>query len=117
MDGTAIIGIFAGYVLDPGYKWSGQYKVWALEDFEKYDLSKKSKCLTTSMQSPHIVKALQPATEGLVFPLKQEYDRANLTLEGVSQSASKELQLGEMPGDFNPEDHSPPRGRVTSGLS
>ena len=45
MEPTSLTGIFAGYEMAPGCKWSGIYMVWTLEEFADMDLSTKSSIL------------------------------------------------------------------------
>ena len=42
MEPTSITGVFAGYELSYGCRWSGIYMVWSLEEFVDIDLSSKS---------------------------------------------------------------------------
>ena len=39
MEPTSIIGVFAGYELVPGCRWSGMYMVWSLEECTSMDFS------------------------------------------------------------------------------
>ena len=41
MEPTLITGVFAGYELSSGCRWSGIYMVWSLEEFVGIDLSSK----------------------------------------------------------------------------
>ena len=38
MEPTSIAGVFAGYELSSGCRWSGIYMVWSLEEFIDIDL-------------------------------------------------------------------------------
>ena len=51
------------------------------------EVSTKSSALSRRMRIHHTAKALHLPDEGIVFPLKSEYDRANYTLEAVRQSS------------------------------
>ena len=82
--GDAIDGIFAGYELGPGYTWHGLYRVWALKDFVDTDLSKFGGVVSHRQRALHKVKALELPKMGIHFPLKQEYDRKNHSLEGLN---------------------------------
>ena len=39
MEPTSITGVFVGYELASGCRWSGTYMVWSLEEFADIDLS------------------------------------------------------------------------------
>ena len=43
---------------------------------------------------PHLVKQLEVAHEGIVFPLRDEYRRVNYTLEGRKESSIKAGDFG-----------------------
>ena len=60
--------------------------VWTLEEFAGMDLSTKSSILSRRSRRPHKTKVVNMPDEGIRFPLKSEYDRANNTLEGIRQS-------------------------------
>ena len=83
---TTRIGVFAGYVLNPGYSWSKSYLVWDLTDFVDMDFRVDAKALRNEHRSPSVTQEVWLADEGITFPLKQAYDRANGTLEGVASS-------------------------------
>ena len=68
MEPAAITGIFAGYELTPGCKWSGMYMVWSLEDFAEMDLSTKSSSLSRRYRRPHEIKVVDLPDEVICFP-------------------------------------------------
>ena len=45
MEPTSILGVFAGYELSSGCRWSGIYMVWSLEEFIDIDLSSKKQLI------------------------------------------------------------------------
>ena len=49
MEPTSITGVFVGYELASGCRWSGSYMVWSLEEFVDIDLSSKS-CMLARKQ-------------------------------------------------------------------
>ena len=65
--------------------------VWSLEEFVDIDLSSKSSLLARNQRKPHKTKAIEMPKEGIVFPLKSEYDIANSTLEGLRQTSPPSL--------------------------
>ena len=76
-------GVFAGYAMTLGYGWSGIYLVWKLEDFTNVELRQKSHVINRRLLLQHIVRELEQIEEGIVYPLKAEYERVNNTLEGL----------------------------------
>ena len=72
MEPTSIIGVFAGYELASGCRWSGIYMVWSLEAFVDIVLSSKSCMLARKQRKPHKTKAVEFLEEGICFPLKSE---------------------------------------------
>ena len=80
---SAIVGVFAGYAMTPGYGWSGIYLVWKLEDFTNVEWRQNSHVINIMLLLQHIVRELEQIEEGIVYPLKAEYERVNNTLEGL----------------------------------
>jgi hypothetical protein len=91
MEPTSIAGVFAGYELYSGCRWSGIYMVWSLEEFTDIDLSSKSSLLARKQRKRHKTKAIEMPKEGICFPLKSESDHANSTLEGLRQTSPPSL--------------------------
>ena len=58
METASIAGIFAGYELSSGCRWSGIYMVWSLEEYVDIDLSSKSSLLARKQRKPHKTKAI-----------------------------------------------------------
>ena len=110
MEPTSMTGVFAGYELASGYRWSGIYMVWSLDEFIHIDLSVKESGLSRRQRKPHKIKAIDLPDEGIVFPLKSEYDRINHSLEGLrEQRDASALDLPDT-GDVvvhvvQPKDH------------
>ena len=88
-DPKGLIGVFAGYVVEAGQKWSRKMLVWNLVDFKKVNLAFDCEGVPMLLQRPHIterVELLSPIT----FPLKSEYERMNGTIEGVNSIADRD---------------------------
>ena len=66
-------GVFAGYEVGPGQRWSRKYKVWALCDWRSPFQSSKS---------PHVTERIE-LKEPLEFPCKGDYEKINATIEGL----------------------------------
>ncbi|MFM7990374.1 MAG: hypothetical protein ACKPKO_64765, partial [Candidatus Fonsibacter sp.] len=94
MEPTSLTGVLAGYVLALGYRWSSIYVVWSLDEFIHTDLSMKESGLSRRHRKPHKIKAINLLEEGIVFPLKSQYDRINHFLEGIREHrAASALEL------------------------
>ena len=81
-DPKGILGIFPGYEITTGVKWSRLYKVWAASDMTKqnypFDFIEKLK-----LKHPHLTERIAmhlPVT----FPCKEVYERMNTTLDGLA---------------------------------
>ena len=93
----AIVGVFAGYETTPGYGWSGIYLAWRLEESAGMDLMQNSHVIARRQLVPYVVRELEIAEEGIVYPLKAEYERVNTTLEGIGPGGYS--QILEWPAD------------------
>ena len=75
-------GAFGGYEMKPGYEWSGRYLVWDLDAFQGANLFATTKKCMKTHNDPHGVRAIRLPVDGISFPLKPAYIKANDTLEG-----------------------------------
>jgi len=105
MEDRTQVGVFLGYVLDPGGKWSGQYYVAALEAFAGRPLHKRtppSKCKVHIQR----VREILPVTKAdIFFPLRGTYERCNYTLEGIEAhlGKSRDAVNHDLPPDVVPD--------------
>ena len=81
-DPMGIPGVFAGYSLWPGLHWSRKYRVWALCDWTKQNLAYDSGKPIAKLRTPHYTEKVE-LKEPLEFPCKAEYERINVTIEGL----------------------------------
>ena len=81
-DPMGIPGIFAGYSLGPGLHWSRKYRVWALCDWTKQNLAYDAEKPIAKLRTPHYTEKVE-LKEPLEFPCKAEYERINVTIEGL----------------------------------
>ena len=84
------VGVFFGYELDPGGKWSGRYYVVSLTSFVGVPLIRS---LSGTKARVHVqkVREILPIKGGFEYPLKEKYDQTNRTLEGLEEA---ERQVG-----------------------
>ena len=102
-DPPTLSGIFAGDEVTPGYSWSGIYRVWLLSDFVGYSLARNSPAHNHArLREPPKTTTLELPPEGLVFPLKAEYDHKNDTLAGLQESR---LENADASIFDTPDDH------------
>ena len=76
--------------MGPGYTWQGLYKVWPLEDFVGADLSITSPAMAHRMNTPHLVKVVEIPSRGIHFPLREDYEKINYTLQGLKETAERQ---------------------------
>ena len=79
-------GIFLGYKLVPGGRWSGEYIIADLSDFIGRNLHQDASYEEFKGIRPHIVDTVAFGKRRICFPLKPRYDIANMTLEGVESA-------------------------------
>ena len=91
-DPKDIPGVFAGYVITTGQQWSRKYKVWDMAEFAGVNLSMDA-AVPRKLAQPYLTEVVV-LPEELVFPLKNEYERMNSTLEGLTDN--KRLQGREI---------------------
>ena len=82
-DPKGLIGVFAGYVIEAGNKWSRRMLVWNLQDFAKVNLAYNCEQVPMSLKRPHVTERVELELP-VNFPLKDEYEKLNSTLEGVN---------------------------------
>ena len=81
-DPMGIPGVFAGYSLGPGLHWSRKYRVWALCDWTKQNLAYDAEKPIAKLRTSHYTEKVE-LKEPLEFPCKAEYERINVTIEGL----------------------------------
>ena len=85
-------GIFLGYRLAPGGRWTGQYVVADIEDFIGKSMARDAKG-TDHYIRPHHTDQVVLGRRGICFPLKNKYDRANMTIEAQDAMYNEINQL------------------------
>ena len=81
-DPMGIPGVFAGYSIGPGLHWSRKYRVWALCDWSKQNLAYDAEKPIAKLRTPHYTERVE-LKEPLEFPCKSEYERINVSIEGL----------------------------------
>ena len=84
----AVTGVFAGYITTSGENWRREYLAWPLADFEDADLSIDCEMVPRQLRDPIVAERISLVADKITFPLKNEYERVNTTLEGIKDVAS-----------------------------
>ena len=63
-------------------RWSRKYRVWALCDWTKQNLAYDAEKPIAKLCAPHYTEKVE-LKEPLEFPCKAEYERINVTIEGL----------------------------------
>ena len=63
-ESDAKVGVFAGYVLQPGYTWQGEYLVWPLSAFLNFSLKKDTPAADFRIHTPHRTKVIKFRNRG-----------------------------------------------------
>ena len=84
-EGDTMPGLFMGYVLDPGGKWSGEYYVVSLAAFAGKPLHRRTPANELRVHVQRIRELLPVTQNDVFFPLREAYNKANYTLEGIEE--------------------------------
>ena len=76
---TKVWGVFLGWKLEPGGRWTKRYIVAALTEFIRMDLR-----VGGHIRTQEVAEVDFDEDKPVYFPLKDMYDRAHGTLEGLS---------------------------------
>eukprot|EP00972_Heterocapsa_arctica_P091243 13463026-Heterocapsa_arctica.AAC.1 len=103
--------------MKPGYNWDGEYLVWSLRELTLVDLNNDSKTYPVSVRTPHRTKRMVLPPGPITFPLKEAWNKANLTLEG-KRASELEPQLDVL-GIFGcpPDEPAPVAGEAAADLA
>jgi len=75
-------GIFLGYELAPGGKWTGQYYIADLHDLADKDLHADASPREFPF-APHVTRTVKVGRQAKAFPLEARYTIQNTTVEGI----------------------------------
>jgi len=98
-------GVFFGYHLDPGGRWSGQYYVVSLTAFIGISLRRNTRGKDAKVHVQRVRELVWRSGQVPEFPLKARYDYLNRTIEGlIEDHEEKEKQeqikvMHELPPD------------------
>ena len=117
-DSEGQYGIFAGYKMKSGCKWSGSYLVWHIDEFKDVCLARDAHSLEGSLHTPHTTDTIWVKDGHDEFPLKDRYDKTNSTVEGREEARRVYHDDSLVPPDLpraDAEAGGPAGGDVTSG--
>ena len=99
-DPKGLYGVFAGYVIEAGNRWSRRMLVWNLHAFKKVNLAFNCEKIPLSLQRPNVTERVEQASP-ITFPLKDEYEKLNGTLEGMNTIDDRDgrPEIEDMIGD------------------
>ena len=78
----SIPGIFAGYEISTGMKWSRKMLVWSMATMSTINLSFDLEKVPLRAIDPHVTEVVV-LVEAIEFPLKVVYEKTNGTIEGL----------------------------------
>ncbi len=109
-DPKGLYGVFAGYIIEAGSKWSRRMLVWNLQGFAKANLAFNCEKIPMSLQRPHVTERVELELP-ITFPLKDEYEKLNGTLEGINTITDRDGRpdvddMIEDEDDRDDDDHS-----------
>ena len=85
MESDALVGVFAGYQIEPGYKWNGVYLVWPIGEFDTFSLKKDTRAEDFQIRTPHKTSVVKFSNGPWEFPLRAKYVLANYDAQGRSE--------------------------------
>ena len=94
-DSDACAGVFMGYVLDPGGKWSGEYYVAMLSAFAGKPLHRHTPAAKIRVHVQRVREVNHVRREDVYFPLRYAYEAANHTLAGIEKHLGIERGTSE----------------------
>ena len=88
-------GVFLGYELQPTSVWKRHYRVMPLSCVRDVPLLHGARGLGAALKSfiTYTENLVKPDVKNLVFPLKEESDRANRTLAGRRDHLDKQMHM------------------------
>ena len=110
-EGSGEVGVIAGYGLNAGYHWDGEYLCWSLKELARIDMHEHASKYPFSLRSPHRTRRVVLPDGGVVrFLLKEEYDRQTRSISGLFEPMGEKTKQDKLKkdviGHFEcPDDH------------
>ena len=100
----SIPGVFAGYEISTGTKWSRKMLVWSMATMSTINLPFDLEKVPLRAIDPHITE-VAIMVEPIKFPLKDLYEKTNGTVEGLRDRDNNEIEDEEGNDDDGGDDH------------
>ena len=99
-EGSGEVGVIAGYGLNAGYHWNGEYLCWSLKELARIDMHEHASKYPFSLRSPLRTRRVLLPDGGVVrFPLKEEYDRQTRSISGLFEPKSEKERKDKLKKD------------------
>ncbi len=109
-------GVFGGYIMAPGGKWTGQYYVWEVLDFVGMSLKSDTSHLNIHLSHPHCSTVVKLHDQVITFPLREIYDKVNHSFEeALEVPVSGHLTADGDDGSLTADLPREPSGPQTAG--
>ena len=100
----SIPGVFAGYEISTGTKWSRKMLAWSMATMSTINLPFDLEKVPLRAIDPHITE-VAIMVEPIEFPLKDLYEKTNGTVEGLRDRDNNEIEDEEGNDDDGGDDH------------
>ena len=87
----SIPGVFAGYEISSGMKWSRKMLVWSMATMSTINLPFDLEKVPLRAIDPHVTEVVV-MVEPIEFPLKDLYEKTNGTIEGLRDRDNDEIE-------------------------
>ena len=87
----SIPGVFAGYEISTGMKWSRKMLVWSMATMSTINLPFDLEKVPLRAIDPHVTEVVV-MVEPIEFPLKDLYEKTNGTIEGLRDRDNDEIE-------------------------
>ena len=83
-EGSGETGVIAGYSLNAGYDWFGEYLGWSLEELARIDMHEHASKYPYSLRSPQRTRRVLLPDGGIArFPPMEKYNRQTRSIAGL----------------------------------
>ena len=99
-EGSGEVGVIAGYGLNAGCHWSGEYFCWSLKELARIDMHEHASKYPFSLRSPHRTGRVLLPDGGIVrFPLKDDYVRHTRSIAGLFEPMGEKEKQDKLKKD------------------
>ena len=99
-EGSGEVGVVAGYGMNAGFHWKGEYFSWSLKELARIDMHEHASKYPFSLRSPHRTRRVSLPGGGVVrFPLQEEYDRQARFIFGLFEPMGEKERQDKLKKD------------------